>query len=245
MLAGCAGTAGRGPSADVPEASLTPAERELRARAKDFDTTHMMKPATSRLCGGMERDTCVKLQGGVLGAGAGIGLGYLACKGCKGTQGAICCATFAVTFAAGGWALGYKILRDSEPWKNEDERLNSLHADLVDENKHLDLYLSQLEKVVEENIAALQKLDDDVAAGRATAAQKKDRLAAARANVALTKQLVKTEQERLTAMQNERAKIQNASAKRDRDVKAEVDRLNKLTQQITNENSNLEREVPA
>ncbi len=245
MVAGCAGTAGRGPSADVPAASLTPAERELRARAQAFDTTHMMKPATSRLCAGMERDTCVKLQGGVLGAGVGIALGYLVCNKCGGAEGIFCCATFAASFATGGWALGYKVLRDSEPWKNEDERLNSLHADLVDENKHLDLYLAQLEKVVEENITALQQLDDDLAAGRITAAQKKDRLAATRANIALNKKLVDQEQQRLVAMQKEREKIQKASSKTDRNVKAEVDRLNKLTKQITDENANLEREVPA
>ena len=135
--------------------NLTPEEQRMRAQADDFS------------------DTVV--QGAVVGAVAGGLLAIL--SGNKDNA-----AQFAALGAAAGGGAGYYVAKQKENYATEEARLDAMIGDVRKDNSRLAELTANAKTVIVSDMARIDKVEAQLAAGQITQQQAKAELARAEDN---------------------------------------------------------------
>lgn len=200
LLGGCA-TQGQ-----QPDDQLTPAEARLRQQSADFNRT---------IAEGVG-------LGALGGAALGAGIGALATKN-HGAGALIGAAIGALSGAIAGGLTGSYYASKKQQYANEEQRLDSMIADLSTENDKLEALNATTKQVVAENIAELDSIQGDLAAKRISKAQAEQRLA----QVDKDRQTIATT---LASLKKRRTEWQEAAAQARMEASAQQTRV--LDQQI-------------
>ncbi|HJQ59555.1 MAG TPA: YMGG-like glycine zipper-containing protein, partial [Vineibacter sp.] len=138
LLGGCVTSGGNSRGYYGDGSYLTPEQRRLRAN-EDFNRTVGEGAVTGALLGGLigalaggKRN---RVSGALIGAGAG---------------------------AVVGGAAGYYVARKKEQYVNENQRLDSMTADVRSDNARLEAYIANTRTVVAQNKAELARLRAEV-----------------------------------------------------------------------------------
>jgi hypothetical protein len=159
MLGGC--VTGAGSSANDP--GLTPEQRRLRAQQEDFNRTVG--------------------EGAVVGAVAGARLGALV----AGTRDRAASVS-ARRQCPGRGATGYYVARKKEQYVNENQRLDSMTADVRSDNARLDAYIQNTRIVVAQDKAELARLRSQYNTRQATKSDLDHRVSVAEQDAAHIRQ---------------------------------------------------------
>jgi len=198
-----------------PDEQLTPAEARLRQQSADFNRT---------IAEGVG-------IGALGGAALGAGIGALVTKN-RGTGALIGAAIGALSGAVAGGVTGSYYANKKQQYANEEQRLDSMIADISTENQKLEALNATTQQVVTENLAELDAIQGDLSAKRISRAQANQRLAQVdneRQTIALT----------LASLKKRRNEWQEAAAQARMDASGQQVRM--LDQQI----AQLEKQINA
>ena len=131
-------------------ANLTPAEQRLRAQSDDFKTT--------------------VVQGAVVGAVLG---GLLAVLNEDNRN----IGKYAAVGAGVGGATGYYVAKRKESFANEEARLDSMIADVQGDNAKVIAMSNTTRSVIANDMARIDRIEKDLAAGTMTSREAKQQLA--------------------------------------------------------------------
>mgnify|MGYP002635134328 CR=1 FL=1 len=136
-------------------ANLTPAEKRMRAQAEDFQNT--------------------VVQGVVVGAGIGL-LAALLSGNKKNAAG------YAAAGAVVGGSAGYYVAKQKETYANEEARLDSMIADVRQDNSNLADMSADAKQVIAADMARIDRVEAQLAAGQISQDQARQELARAEDN---------------------------------------------------------------
>lgn len=142
-------------TSSVNTSNLSPAEKRMRAQADDFSNT--------------------VVQGAVVGAIAG---GLLAVF----TDNKKNVAGYAALGAAAGGAGGYYVAKQKERYANEEARLDSMIVDVRQDNSRLAEMTASAKAVIAADIARIDRVEAQMAAGRMSQSEAQQELAHAEDN---------------------------------------------------------------
>jgi DNA repair exonuclease SbcCD ATPase subunit len=204
MLGGCVTSGGGSQVAYADGTSLTPEQRRLRAN-QEFNRTIGEGAVAGALVGGLigalaggRRN---RVSGALIGAGAG---------------------------AVIGGAAGYYVARKKEQYVNENQRLDSMTADVRSDNARLEAYVANTRTVVAQNKAELARLRAEVNARQAARADLDRRLAVAQEDAAHIQQTIGRLRERQRDYVQARNATRAESPRADTSaMDAEIVRLNR------------------
>lgn len=163
LLGGCV-TGGESYSND---SYLTPEQRRLRAQDQDFNRTVGEGAVTGAVVGGL----IGFLAGGRRNRGAGTLIG-------------------AGVGALAGTAAGYYVAQKKQQYANENQRLDSMTADVRSDNARLEAYIANTRTVVAQNKAELARLRSAIATREATRVDLDRRVAVAQQDAAHIRQTI-------------------------------------------------------
>lgn len=155
LLSACQTASGTG---DRP---LTPAEQRMRQQADTFNSTLVEGALTGCAAG-----AAVGLAAALLGGGKHKGKNVL-------VDSAIGCAAG----AAVGTLAGAYVADKQEKYANKEDQLNSMITDVRNENQRLAGLITATEQVIADDKATIDKIDQDLAAGKISMAQAKQKMA--------------------------------------------------------------------
>lgn len=212
----CAGLIGvSGCAATQPSRPLTPAEQRMRAQAADFNRT---------IAEGV-------VFGALLGAMAGAATGAAVKSKNRGEGAAIGAAIGALAGGLAGGIAGSYYADKKQQYANEEARLNSIVADLRQQNTELAALVDSTRTVVAEDQRRLDQINQDLAANRITRQQAQRQLADVDGNIRFLQQTVATLKERQADWKAvaESARSDTSSAR----IQQMDQEINRLEQQIS------------
>lgn len=207
----CAGLIGVSSCAvTTPSRPLTPEEQRMRAQAADFNRT---------IAEGV-------VFGALLGAMAGAATGAAVKSKNRGEGAAIGAAIGALAGGVLGGAAGSYYADKKQQYANEEQRLNSIIADLRQQNTELAKLVDSTRIVVAADQQRLNQIDQDLASKRISRQQAQRQLAAVDENIRFLQQTVSTLRERRADWQAvaDNARADTASG-RVQQMDQEIDRL--------------------
>ena len=210
-----AGLIGAGGCATAtPSRPLTPAEQRMRAQAADFNRT---------IAEGV-------VFGALLGAMAGAAAGAAVKSKNRGEGAAIGAAIGALAGGVLGGAAGSYYADKKQQYANEEQRLDSILADLRQQNTELAQLVDSTRTVVAADQQRLGQIDHDLAARRISRQQAQQQLAEVDGNIRFLQQTVSTLRERRADWQAvaDTARTDTSSAR----IQQMDQEINRLEQQI-------------
>ncbi len=181
-------------------ANLTPAEQRLRAQSEDFNTT--------------------VVQGAVAGAVLGGLLGAF-------TKDKRNIVKYAAIGAGVGGATGYYVAKRKESFANEEARLDSMIVDVQGDNAKVAAMSNTTRSVIANDMARINRIEQDLAAGTMTRQEAKQQLALIDDN----SEVLKGSLENLRKRQGE---YEEASAEMAKGGDVSAQSLSAYNQEITN-----------
>ena len=194
---------------------MSPEEQRMRQQASDFNRT---------IAEGV-------LLGALAGAAGGAGIGAAAHSKNRGEGALIGAAIGAVVGALAGGAAGKYYADKKQRYASEEQRLDSIIADLEKQNTEMEALVSSTHTVVAADKQKLDQIDAELAANKISKAQAQQRLASVDANIKFLGETIENSKKRRDEWKEvaTKARADSNTAK----IKQLDAQINRLEEQIT------------
>ncbi len=189
---------------------LSPDEQQLREESQVFNRTVL--EWTLALCG----------AGALAGLAAGRNLQSVL----------IGCGAGAVV----GFGAGYYVEQKRSSYRNTEQRLDAMIADVQDDNQQLQRTLAATQKVVKADMAKIERIDQQLKQGEITAAQAQERMRAVDENREFLEETLANLKERRDEWRRIAYETRNeGSSQKQAEMRREIDNLERQIAQLEGE----------